>query len=1012
MLARVCSSGSLLLACLVSSLAGQDMPFRRGDSNADGRLDLSDAVFSLRHVFGAGSIPPCLDAGDANDDGTNDIADPIFMLSYLFQSGSPPPDPGPRSCGPDPTPDGLDCASYLQCAANRPPIASFTATPISGRAPLEVAFDASGSTDPDGAIAACEWDFGDGGLESGAATTHVFIAEGTYNVTLRVTDDGGASAASSRSVFVAPPNRPPSMNPIGDRVVIVGNTLVILVIASDPDGDPIVLSAEPLPAGAEFSADTGEFLFTAAWSHVGVFSVTFSAADGWGGEAREIVNIAVREPVAPPPDDSLATAEGCPGIFNPGQVLDYRLTLVPADWTALKADLTNSIYFSAQFACGAGDGMRVGVRRKSSGGGKVGLKIDFNRFVSGQTYFGLKNLILESGTGTATVTPSMRELVAEYLAWRIMQLSGAVSSRAAPARVHVNDEYLGAYIALEAVDTRFLRARLGDDTGWLWEEGSSGGEWKTNEGVPDPYAPYFCFFGEADTVCPTPPLDEIAATLPSRLDLDQLLRIGAVNAIMGNGNGPLAQKDNYYFYDWDGGPRLYLPWDLDRAMEEAIDIFSTWNVRFTYVLFDRWQDRYADIVGALISGPLALPRIVGEIDRTVAVAGASLESDPHYQGVSASATAADLAAWWTGRLANVAAQLAGRRCRGPFDHQSVADYRLTMDPGDWNALCADATDSIYFPADLACNDHAPLLVGVRHKRSGAIEKVGLKIDINRYDSSQRFFGLKKLSLENGVSDGDAESSIGALATEYLAWRLMVRSGCQSSRTAFVHLSVNGRPLGVYVSVEQVDEPFLKTRLGDDSGWLYKKSGDDDGYKTNEGLANPFEAYLCFWANGGAACPVPPADELAVSLPVHLDIGQMLRMGAVNAMMSNTDGPLIKDNNYYFYDYAGGGRAYFPWDLDTVMNKAPNVFTGLAAKYTSVLFAHWEDDYDAILTELLAWPLRLEAIHAEIDALFAVAGALLDADPYLAGETSAETRVKLRDWWSVRHAQVAAQADSH
>jgi hypothetical protein len=42
-------------------------------------------------------------------------------------------------------------------------------------------------------------------------------------------------------------------------------------------------------------------------------------------------------------------------------------------------------------------------------------------------------------------------------------------------------------------------------------------------------------------------------------------------------------------------------------------------------------------------------------------------------------------------------------------------------------------------------------------------------------------------------------------------------------------------------------------------------------------------------------------------PAHLDIGQLLRFGAVNA---NTDGPLFKDNNYYYYyDYASGPRAY-------------------------------------------------------------------------------------------------------
>jgi spore coat protein CotH len=975
-------------------------------------VDVADSISTLRHIFQGGDIPSCLDAADANDDGSADISDPIFTLLYLFQGIRTPPAPGPQDCGGDPTPDDLACGSYARCAPNQPPAASFIATPVSGRAPLEVTFDATKSTDPDGPIALFLWDFADGTVASDCLTRHVFLSEGTYSVTLQVTDSDGANATNAQPISVAAPNRPPSLERIGDRFVLVGNSLVFRVTASDLDGDPIDLSVDTLPPNATFTAGTGEFVFTPDAIQVGVISLTFSATDGFGGVARELVSISVREPTPPPEGDALATDAGCTGVFNPGQALDYHLTMAPADWAALQADTTNSVYFSAQFACPEEEPLVVGVRRKPSGAGKFGLKIDVNRFVADQSYFGLKNLVLESGTGVATVEPSMRELLAEYLAWRLMQLSGAVSSRAAFARVHVNGQLLGLYIALEDVDTRFLRSRLGDDTGWLWEEGSDGGEWKTNETVPDPYGPYFCFFGEAGTSCPTPPLDELASTLPSRLDLDQLLRVGAVNALLGNRNGALAEKDNYFFYDWNGGPRLYLPWDLDRVMERQLDVFSSWNARFTYILFDRWQDLYAEILAELLSGPLALARIQEEIDRALAVAGSSLESDPQYQGVSAAATAADLKSWWTARHADVASQLSARRCRGPFDTRSVADYRLTLSPTYWGRLVADTTNSVYYPAELACNDHAPIAVGVRRKRSGGTEKVGLKIDINRYDAEQRFFGLKKLSLENGISEGDNESSVEALSTEYLAWRLMVLSGAKASRAAFVRLHVNGDPIGVYVSVEQVDTTFLKTRLGNDDGWLYKKSGGDDGYQTNEDQANPFAAYFCFWANGAQSCAVPPAGELAVSLPQHLDIEQTLRMGAVNVLISNTDGPLVKDNNYHFYDYAGGTRVYLPWDLDTVMKSALDPFTRLEAKYTDVLFTRWEDDYDVILTDLLAWPLRLEVIHGEIENLFSVAGAFLDSDPHLVGDSSAATRVKLRDWWSARHAQVAAQVAAH
>jgi hypothetical protein len=82
-------------------------PFRRGDSNSDGALDLSDAVSILRHLFLGGEEPSCLDAADVDDDERLDLSDPIRLLRFLFLSGEPPAPP--RECGPDPDGTTFDC---------------------------------------------------------------------------------------------------------------------------------------------------------------------------------------------------------------------------------------------------------------------------------------------------------------------------------------------------------------------------------------------------------------------------------------------------------------------------------------------------------------------------------------------------------------------------------------------------------------------------------------------------------------------------------------------------------------------------------------------------------------------------------------------------------------------------------------------------------------------------------------------------------------------------------------
>ncbi len=88
--------------------------FRRGDANADGKVDISDAVSTLLWLFAGLSEPPCLEAVDADTSGKIDLTDAIYTLQYLFQGGSSPPAPGPEACGPAPEPK-LGCASYTAC---------------------------------------------------------------------------------------------------------------------------------------------------------------------------------------------------------------------------------------------------------------------------------------------------------------------------------------------------------------------------------------------------------------------------------------------------------------------------------------------------------------------------------------------------------------------------------------------------------------------------------------------------------------------------------------------------------------------------------------------------------------------------------------------------------------------------------------------------------------------------------------------------------------------------------
>lgn len=82
--------------------------FVRGDANGDGRVNLTDSVAILGHLF-QGRPLECTDSGDFNDTGDVNLTDAVAVLDYLFRPGSMPPPPPFPEPGIDPTRDDLIC---------------------------------------------------------------------------------------------------------------------------------------------------------------------------------------------------------------------------------------------------------------------------------------------------------------------------------------------------------------------------------------------------------------------------------------------------------------------------------------------------------------------------------------------------------------------------------------------------------------------------------------------------------------------------------------------------------------------------------------------------------------------------------------------------------------------------------------------------------------------------------------------------------------------------------------
>ena len=69
----------------------------------------------LSYLFGPGAAPTCLDAADTDDDGKLQITDAVYALNHLFSGGATPREPF-AECGPDPATDELDCEQFTPCS--------------------------------------------------------------------------------------------------------------------------------------------------------------------------------------------------------------------------------------------------------------------------------------------------------------------------------------------------------------------------------------------------------------------------------------------------------------------------------------------------------------------------------------------------------------------------------------------------------------------------------------------------------------------------------------------------------------------------------------------------------------------------------------------------------------------------------------------------------------------------------------------------------------------------------
>lgn len=164
-------------------------------------------------------------------------------------------------------------------------------------------------------------------------------------------------------------------------------------------------------------------------------------------------------------------------LFDTDKILDVEILMDEADWEEMLSSAIEEEYFQCDVRINDETYYRVGIRPKGNtsltsiaadpNSDRYSLKLEFNHYVKGQNCQGLDKLILNNNYADAT---NMKEAIV----YDMFRYLGTDASLYNYAKVSVNGEYWGVYLALEAVEESFCMRNYGSENGQLYKPESMG----------------------------------------------------------------------------------------------------------------------------------------------------------------------------------------------------------------------------------------------------------------------------------------------------------------------------------------------------------------------------------------------------------------------------------------------------------------------------------------------------------------------------------------------------------
>ena len=193
------------------------------------------------------------------------------------------------------------------------------------------------------------------------------------------------------------------------------------------------------------------------------------------------------------------------------------------------------------------------------------------------------------------------------------------------------------------------------------------------------------------------------------------------------------------------------------------------------------------------------------------------------------------------------------------------------------------------------------------------EKSSFKIDFHEYDEDARFYGRKRITLNNMIQDP-------TMSSENLSYALHAAMGHAAPLHGYARVTVNGELFGLYSLLETVDDDFLERNFpGDDEGNLYEggyggdfNNGCESLFEQDEGDDTSLADLRGLIAEVEASTP----ETIEALIDARFDAEALFAMWGVEIVSGNADGYTSLGNNFHAYHAVETAQwTLIPWGAD-------------------------------------------------------------------------------------------------